>query len=176
LLCFSAAANRQGDADRRWRIEHACLASRRQIADMAALGVVGVVQPGFVDHLGRLVEGLTSEEESWLPFGEMERAGVRLAASSDDPCAFHQPLRTSTHGATRRTGSGGVLDAAQAIGYTDWLRLYSAGAAYAGGQEHERGTLTPGKRADLVVLEGRLDPDHPPRVVETWVGGVREFP
>jgi predicted amidohydrolase YtcJ len=142
---------------------------------MAALGVVGVVQPGFVDHIGRAVEGLSSEEEIWLAFGEMERAGVRLAASSDDPCAFHEPLRTSTHGATRRTGSGGVLGPEQAIGYEGWLRLYSAGAAYAGGQEHERGTLTPGKRADLVVLEGRLDAENPPRVVETWVEGARVF-
>jgi predicted amidohydrolase YtcJ len=176
LRSFSGAAKRHGDGDHRWRIEHACLASRQQIAEMAARGVVGVVQPGFVDHLGRLVEGLRSEEESWLPFGEMQLAGVRLAASSDDPCAFHQPLRTSTHGATRRTGSGGILDAAQSIGYEEWLRLYSAGAAYAGGQEHERGSLSPGKRADLVVLAGRLDPDDPPKVVETWVGGVREFP
>ena len=141
-----------------------------------ALGVVGVVQPGFIDHVGRVVEGIEFRaSETWLAFGAMERAGVRLAASSDDPCAFHHPLRTSSHGATRRTGSGAVLGPEQAIDYEAWLRLYSAGAAYAGGQEHERGTLTPGKRADLVVLEGPLDPDHPPRVAETWVGGVREF-
>ena len=31
-----------------------------------------------------------------------------------------------------------------------WLRAYTAGAAYAGVQEHERGTITPGKRADLL--------------------------
>lgn len=175
LRALAGATRRRRDGDHRLRIEHACLVSRAQIADMAALGVVGVVQPGFVDHVGRVVEGLSSEEETWLAFGEMERAGVHLAASSDDPCAFHQPLRTSSHGATRRTGSGGVLGPEQAIDYEGWLRLYSTGAAHAGGQEHERGTLTPGKRADLVVLEGPLDPDHPPRVVETWVGGVREF-
>jgi hypothetical protein len=29
--------------------------------------------------------------------------------------------------------------------------------------------------ADLVVLEGRLDPDDPPVVAETWVGGRRVF-
>ena len=52
-----------------------------------------------------------------------------------------------------------------------WLRAYTAGAAYAGGQEHERGTLTPGKRADLVVLEGDLDAEHPPRVAQTWMAG-----
>jgi hypothetical protein len=57
--------------------------------------------------------------------------------------------------------------------YEDWLRAYTSGAAWAGGQEDERGSLTPGKRADLVVVEGRLDAAAPPRVVETWVAGVR---
>ena len=175
LRALGGANRRKREGDHRLRIEHACLASRAQITNMAALGVIGVVQPGFIDHVGRVVEGLRSDEETWLAFGAMERAGVRLAASSDDPCAFHQPLRTSSHGATRRTGSGILLGREQAIDYEGWLRLYSAGAAYAGGQEHERGTLTPGKRADLVVLEGPLDPEHPPRVVETWVGGVRAF-
>ena len=103
----------------------------------------------------------------------MARAGLRLAGSSDDPCAFHEPLRTSAYGATRRTGSGGVLGAEQALGYEEWLRAYTAGAAYAGGQEDERGSITPGKRADLVVVEGDLDAEHPPRVVETWVAGER---
>src|SRR5262249_3268363 len=115
------------------------------------------------------------EQEIWLPFGEMARAGVRLAGSSDDPCAIHEPLRTSAYGATRRTGSGGVLGAEQALGYAEWLRAYTTGAAYPGGREGGGGSLRPGKRADLVVGEGELDAEHPPRVVETWVGGERVY-
>jgi predicted amidohydrolase YtcJ len=172
LDALAPAARRRG-GERLLRIEHLCFAAPAQFADMAALGLVGVVQPGFVHHIGAAVEGVPFEEESWLAFDAMARAGIRLAASSDDPCAFHEPLRTAAVGATRRTASGGTLDLAQALGYEEWLRLYTAGAAYAGGQEHERGTLTPGKRADLVVLEGALDPEHPPSVAETWVGGVR---
>ncbi len=74
-------------------------------------------------------------------------------------------------GVTRRTASGGVLGPEQALGYEEWLRAYTAGAAYAGGQEYERGSITLGKRADLVVLEGDLEAETPPRVVETWCGG-----
>ncbi|MGH3056108.1 MAG: amidohydrolase family protein, partial [Gaiellaceae bacterium] len=108
--------------------------------------------------------------------GDLARARIPLAASSDDPFAFHEPVRTSAHGATRRTGSGNIFAAEQALGYVDWLRAYTSGAAYAGGQEYERGTLTPGKRADLVVLEGDLDPHHPPHVAQTWVGGELVYP
>jgi hypothetical protein len=172
LDAFARAA-RERDHDHRFRIEHGTLASREQLARMAALGAIAVVQPGFVAHMGRLVEGFSFEPETWLPFGDMARAGVRLAASSDDPCAFFAPLRTSAHGVTRRTASGGILGAEQALPYEEWLGAYTAGAAYAGGQEAERGTITPGKRADLVVLDGALDPLAPPRVAETWVAGRR---
>jgi predicted amidohydrolase YtcJ len=171
LDAFRRAERLRRDDEHRFRIEHVCLASRPQISDMAALGAVGVVQPGFIDHIGRAVEGVPFEEEIWLPFGDLARTGIPLAASSDDPCAFHQPLLTSSRGTTRMTGSGGILGPEQALSYEEWLRLYTAGAAYAGGQEHERGTLTPGKRADLVVLEGPLDAEHPPRVAQTWVAG-----
>ena len=171
LEAFTDAARARPHDDHRFRVEHGTLASAGQLRDLAALGAIAVVQPGFLYHMGRLVEDMRFDAETWLPFGDMARAGIRLAASSDDPCAFHAPLRTAAHGATRRTGSGAVLGAEQALAYEDWLAAYTAGAAFAGGQEHERGTLTPGKRADLVVLEGELYPANPPRVAQTWVGG-----
>jgi predicted amidohydrolase YtcJ len=87
---------------------------------------------------------------------------------------LRDPVRIVAYGANRRTESGVVLTPEQTLGVEEWLRIYTAGNAYAGGQEHERGTLTPGKRADLVVLDGHLDdPGRPPRVVETWVAGER---
>ncbi len=168
--CARAARIRRDD-DHRFRVEHATLASPAQAATMTVLGVVGVVQPGFLAHMGQLVEGVAFDREIWLPFGELARAGVRLAGSSDDPCGIHEPLRACVLGATRRTGSGHILDPAQALGYEEWLRAYTAGAAHAGGQENERGTLTPGKRADLTILEGSLDPLRPPRVLQTWIAG-----
>lgn len=171
LDAFSRAARLCGDRDYRFRVEHAALASPAQLREMAALGAVGVVQPGFVVHLGQAVEGVEFDEERWLPFGDMVRAGIRIAASSDHPCAFSAPLLTSARGTTRRTGSGGIIGPEQALGYEEWLRAYTLGAAYAGGQEGERGSLERGKRADLVVVEGELDAENPPRVAETWVAG-----
>lgn len=173
LDAFRTALRRHGDRERRFRVEHASLASKAQIAELAQAGAVAVVQPGFVDHIGKAVENVPFDEEIWLPFGELLRRGVPLAGSSDDPCAFHQPLRCAAIGTTRRTGSGGILDVDQSVPFEEWLRAYTIGAAYAGGQESERGSITPGKRADLVVLEGELDACNPPRVVETWVAGVR---
>ena len=171
IAAFRTARALRGGADLRLRVEHAMLASPAQMADLRALDLVGVVQPGFVDHVGSAVAGVEFDDATWLPFGGLARAGVRLAASSDDPCAFHEPLLTSSRGATRRCGSGAIVGPEHAIAYEEWLRAYTAGAAYAGGQEHERGRLVPGLRADLVILDGALDPEHPPTVGETWVAG-----
>ena len=100
---------------------------------------------------------------------------MALAASSDDPCAPVAPLWCSARGATRTTMTGKVFDAEQAVDFEAWLRAYTAGSAYAGGQEHERGAIAPGLRADLVMLDGALDPFDPPTVAETWVAGERAY-
>ncbi len=175
LGAFVAAAGRHGDADHRFRLEHATLLGRDQARRMAALGVVGVVQPGFVHHMGAAVDGFALDEATWMPFADLAEAGVTLAASSDSPCAFSEPLLTSARGVTRLTAKGTVASAEQSLPYETWLDAYTAGAAFAGGQEHERGRIAPGLVADLVVLDGALDARHPPSVAETWVDGVRVY-
>jgi hypothetical protein len=175
LAAFEAVARAHPSQDPRFRLEHASLVAPAQIARMRALGVVGVVQPGFLHHMGESVENVPFEGATWMCFRSLAEGGVPLAASSDDPCAFHEPLLTSARGTTRITGSGRVFDAEQSLPYLEWLRAYTAGAAWAGGQERERGRLAPGLAADLVVLEGSLDAESPPRVVETWVAGSRVF-
>ena len=52
---------------------------------------------------------------------------------------------------------------------------YTEGAAYAGGQEGERGRIARGFVADLVALEGPLDAARPPTVAETWAAGQRVY-
>lgn len=175
LDAFEDAARAVPDGDHRFRVEHATLADAAQIRRMAAVGAVAVVQPGFVHHMGGAVDGFELDDATWMPFGDLARAGVRLAGSSDSPCAFAEPLLTSARGVTRRTSRDTVIRPDQSVPYEEWLRAYTSGAAYAGGQEHERGRLAPGLRADLVVLDGPLDADDPLRVAETWVAGQRVF-
>ena len=101
-----------------------------------------------------------------MPFAELASSRVPIAASSDSPCAFSAPLLTSARGVTRLTSKDTVLELSQSLPYETWLYAYTSGAAYAGGQEHERGRLAPGLQADLVVLDGPLDAEHPPRVAD----------
>ncbi len=172
LAAFESVARLRDDA--RPRLEHATLATRDQIRRLRELGVVAVVQPGFVVAFSRArALGLLPEldEAQWLPFRTLVEAGIPLAASSDDPCAPLPPLETSGYGTTRTLGAGAPLGPKQGLPYEDWLRAYTIGAAFAGRQEHERGQLVRGHRADLVIIDGMLGPGGGTAVVETWVEG-----
>ncbi|MQA97201.1 MAG: amidohydrolase family protein [Streptosporangiales bacterium] len=77
----------------------------------------------------------------------------------------------------RRTQSGAPFAPEEAVSPLQALRAYTLGAAYAGFEEHKKGSITPGKLADLAVLsadptttdpEGIRDID----VLQTYVGGV----
>lgn len=173
LEALAAAARAAPDDDWRPRVEHATVASASQAAEMAARGVVAVVQPGFVDLMGPAADRYPFEDASWFPFADLAAAGVAIAASSDHPCGPGEPVRTAASAAARRPPgrAPGPPGPAVGLGYLDWLRAYTAGAAFAGGQEAERGSIAPGKRADLVVLDGDLDAERPPRVARTWVAG-----
>lgn len=172
LDAFTGAARRWPDQDHRFRVEHATLLGGDQARRLAELGAVAVVQPGFVHHMGGAVEGFELDDATWMPFADLVAAGVPIAGSSDAPCAFDAPLLTSARGVSRRTSTGAVLNPAQSVPYETWLAAYTSGAAFAGGQEGERGRLVPGLQADLVVLRGSLDADHPPTVAQTWVAGA----
>jgi len=168
---FTAASKLRPDDDHRFRVEHAFVTSPAQVAQLRAIGAVAVVQPCFVERIGDVTSGTSFDDHTWLAFGAMSKAGVPLAASSDDPCSPFAPLWGSVKGATRTTDAGNVLEPDEAVPFEEWIRAYTMGAAYAGGQEAERGSLTPVKRADLVILDGPLDATALPSVAQTWVAG-----
>jgi len=165
-------ARRHPDVDHRFRVEHAGVTGPDQWRRLAELDAVAVVQPGFVEHVGTATGGLRFDDHHWLAFAGLAAAGVTLAGSSDDPCAPPPPLWGATYGLTRRTGAGVDFEPEQSVSFDDWLAAYTRGAAFAGGQERERGSLTPGKRADLVILDRA---DASAQVLETWIGGTRAF-
>ena len=175
LDAFAGARRLRSNDEILFRMEHATLLSRDQAQRMAELDTIAVVQPGFLHHMGGAVEHFRLDESAWMPFGDLAEAGVVVAGSSDAPCAFSEPLLTAARGVTRVTSKGSVLDAEQSLPYDDWLRAYTVLAANAGGQENDRGRLVVGLQADLVLLEGALDPVDPPTVSETWVAGERVF-
>lgn len=163
----------------RHRVEHFECASDDVIERAAALGVVGSIQPAFDAFWGG-PEGLYARRIGWERargmnrFSSMARAGLRLAAGSDstvtplDPFLQLKALRAHHLDDER-------LDGATA------LAVHTAGGHFAGRQENERGTIAPGRRADLAWLDRdpvTTDPDDllATEVLGTWIGGARVHP
>jgi len=132
----------------RHRIEHAELASDAAIDRLADRGIVASVQPNFHRWAGET--GLYADRlgDRWTETNRLRRladAGVHLAFGSD--CMPLDPLVGVHHAVNAPTD-------AQRLGVTEALRAYTLGSAYAGFDEDRLGTVEPGKRADLVVLDG----------------------
>jgi predicted amidohydrolase YtcJ len=159
--------------DHRHRIEHASLLDGEMIARMARLGLVVSTQPLFIhSEKGWLHQRLGPERARMVyPLRSLLEAGVVVAGASDAPVESPDVLHAIQCCVTREGFERGqVIRAEQAV------RMYTLDAAYAQFQESEKGSISPGKRADLVVLSA--NPVSVPaeeireiRVEETLVGG-----
>jgi predicted amidohydrolase YtcJ len=181
LDLFEDVLKANGPRDRRWRIEHAQHVAPKDFARFAALGVIASVQPYHAIDDGRWAEERIGPEraKTTYAFRSFLDAGVRLALGTDWYVASLDPMETLYAAATRATLDGkrpGGWVPEQKITLAEAISAYTAGSAYAEFQEKDKGTLSPGKLADLVIL-GEDPFSIPPerlreaRVETTIVGG-----
>jgi predicted amidohydrolase YtcJ len=91
----------------------------------------------------------------WLyRLGTLYNSGLTVAGASDSPIVPNSPLMGIYSAVTRKTSSGMLLNRSEALTAGDVLKLYTTNAAYASHEERIKGSLTPGKLADFVLLSG----------------------
>lgn len=160
--------------DHRHRIEHASLVAPAEARRLARLGIAVSTQPLFIhsekDWLHRRI-GRERAKHAY-PLRTLLDAGVRVGGASDAPIESTNVLHAIQCCVTREG-----FEPAQAISVQEAVRLFTCDAAWLQFEEDEKGTLMPGKRADLVVLSAspaRVSPDaiRDIRVQRTVVGGV----
>jgi predicted amidohydrolase YtcJ len=176
LDVFEEVMKRQPQLDHRFRIEHAGVVSEEQMRKMADMGVIASVQPCFIEDTADF--DFEPDRPPVYPFRTLLDKGIMLAGGTDDPANTVDSLSLlwgSSLGTTRRNSRGRVLFPDESVPFEKWLEAFTIGAAYAGGQEGERGSISPGKVADFVVLDGELDALNLPRVRETWRSGGRVY-
>lgn len=183
LDLFEEVAKKNGvDArSRRFRVEHAQHIRPGDFATFAALGVIASMQPYHAIDDGRWAEKRIGSErcKTTYAFRTLLDHKVRLAFGSDWTVAPLDPLAGLYAAVTRRTLDGknpGGWYPEQKITLAEAIEAYTLGSAYAEFAEAEKGTITPGKLADLVVLDTDLFRVAPERIREakvrmTIVGG-----
>ncbi len=150
-----AASSSARPQDPRYRLEHVQLIAPEDLERMRRLGVIASIQPYHA------VADRDIAERYWGPrhrrafaYRTMRDMGIPLALGSDSPVELYDPLRI-VYAATVRsdvTTQRPPWLPDQALSVQDALWGYTQGAAYAGGEELHKGSLTPGKLGDAVVL------------------------
>jgi predicted amidohydrolase YtcJ len=157
LCAYEAALDGRKRSDHRFRIEHVQLLAEADVQRFAALGVIASVQPThYASDRPWLTERVgAARAKRAYPWADLLRAGARLAGGSDFPVESPNAF-LGMYAAVTRQAAGCEADqeaADQRLTRTEALHCFTLGAAHAAFEEHEKGSLAPGKLADLVVTD-----------------------
>ena len=185
LDIFRQAAEKNGERDRRFRIEHAQHLRTNELPRFAAQKVIASMQPYHCADDGRWCEKRIGRERSkgTYAFRTLLDSGATLAFGSDWTVAPLNPMEGLKAAVTRQTLDGKHPDGwfpEQKITLDEAIRAYTAGSAYAEFADQVKGTITAGKLADLVMLDRDIYSSDPSdidkaKVVLTVVDGKVVF-
>jgi hypothetical protein len=138
----------------RHRLEHCMVCTPDLLAPMAKHRPMVVTQPSFLYYGGEdFMKTVPYEQLHCLfPISSYDRTGLQVAFSSDSPMMPSNPLIGIYTAVSRKELHGQKLAPEEGISPRDALRMYTLGGAYASFEEGIKGSITPGKLADLVIL------------------------
>ncbi|HTL78517.1 MAG TPA: amidohydrolase [Candidatus Babeliales bacterium] len=181
LDIFADIEKEHGYHDQRFAIEHAQHMAEKDFERFAKLHVIASMQPYHAIDDGRWAEGRLGHERTrysyaWRSFLDH---GVALAFGTDWPVAPLDPMLGVYAAVTRATLDGknpGGWFPEEKITLPEAIEAYTTGAAFAEFQESEKGSITPGKLADMVILSDNIFDLKPEtirnaKVKTTIVGG-----
>ena len=178
IAALEYAHSHSPQAGRRHRIEHCSVCPPQLLERLSKLRAVVVTQPPFIYYSGeRYLATVPANQLPWLyRIKSFLDSGLVVAGSSDSPVVPDNPLVGIYAAVTRKAESGQQLLPQECILAEQALALYTINAAYASFEEGVKGSITPGKLADIVVLSNdptRLPPEQIKdiRVEMTIIGG-----
>lgn len=181
LDIYSEIEKEHGTADRRWRIEHAQHMAAKDFDRFASMHVIASMQPYHAIDDGRWAEGRIGHDRAsrTYAFRAFLDHGVRLAFGTDWSVAPLNPMLGVYAAVTRETLDGKNPKGwfpEQKLTVAETVSAYTMGSAYAEFQDQEKGSITVGKLADMVILSNdifSIPPDKikDVKVTKTFVGG-----
>jgi predicted amidohydrolase YtcJ len=168
----ATAARYPSVATGRWRIEHAQHLSLQDIPRFKALGVIAAMQaihatsdgPWVVDRLGE-----KRAREGAYVWRSLLDSGAVISNGTDAPVEDVDPIPCFYAAVTRRTKQGDAFFPEQCMTRLEALRSYTLAGAYAAFEEGRKGSLAPGKLADLTVFSQDLLTVPDDQILQTQV-------
>lgn len=166
---YAAAAAANGPRDRRHRVEHVEVIHPDDIPRFKALGVTASMQP---PHAPTGESGTTAgigAARAHLAYAwrSLVDTGATFAFSSDWPIVPISPLAGIQAAMTRQNWIAGLPD--QRLTLTEVLEAYTVRGAWLGYMDHLTGSLSPGMKADLVLLAGDIESVAPDAIADLGV-------
>ncbi len=165
--------------DLRWRIEHAQVTHPDDLPRYASLGVIPGIQgifacsdgPWVVDRLG-----VERTKERGYVFRSMAESGAVIMNGTDPPVEEISPIASFHCSITRELPDGNIFQPEQRLTREQALRSYTINNAFAAFEEDLKGSITPGKLADITVLSKDImtvpeDEIVEAEIVYTIIGG-----
>jgi predicted amidohydrolase YtcJ len=155
LDCIEKAQKTKQVTDIRHRLEHNSCCTPKQLKRIKKLGVVPSSSIGYMYGLGdQYAENFGPKRSRWLhPHKTMQEMGIVAGGNSDCPVTFYGPFYQIYAAVTRKTSTGQVVGQEEAISVMDAIRVYTLNGAYLAKEENTKGSIEPGKLADMIVLD-----------------------
>jgi predicted amidohydrolase YtcJ len=173
LDAYKKAQERLPRPNARHRLEHGSFCFPPLVKRVIGERVPSVMNPGFLYYFGETHVRNYGEKRVAMefPFRSLLDGGAAAASGSDCPVTDMNPFPIIYSAVTRKTARGLECGNAEKITAYEAVYSYTAAGAYLTFDEHRKGTLSPGKLADIIVLDGditKMD-DEPERILETRV-------
>ena len=167
----------------RWRIEHAQHIDPEDVPRFGGLGVIASIQavhgtsdgPWIPSRLGDIRAKATSQ-----PWRDLFNTGAVLTNGTDVPVERIDPIASYYSSVTRKMINGDAFYPEHKMTRMEAIETYTINNAFAAFEESFKGSLTPGKYADFIVLSKNLltieDSDIPSTEIDmTYVGGELKY-
>jgi predicted amidohydrolase YtcJ len=140
--------------DHRHRIEHACMVPADLLKRMKKLNIIPIPNPAFIYEFGDgYVKDYGERVETMFPVQSFVREGIPAAIGSDSPITSYDPMIGISAAVNRISKNGRLVGPSQRAELIEVLKMYTLNGAYASFEEDIKGSLMPGKLADIVVLD-----------------------
>ncbi len=163
LTAYEEADKIKKIKDLRWSVIHGNFFNSAAIKRAGELGIVIECQIMWFYKDASYIEYILGNDykDIFLPLNSMIKGGLRLAGGSDHMVKFdpvssinpYNPFLSIQTMVTREVEEGRVINKDEAISREDALKLYTINGAYATGEEERKGSIEPGKLADMVILD-----------------------
>ena len=154
----------------RHRIEHAGISTPDLQDRIKELGMVPIPNPPFHYEFGESYIRNYGERVNYMyPARDFIDKGIIAAAGSDSPVTDYPPL-LGIHTAVNRKSKNGVdIGAEQAVEVLEAIKMYTWNGAYASFEEEIKGSIEPGKLADIIILNGSILKEDKTRIKDLQI-------